>query len=100
MPQIMIRRKQFLKISLAKTHLTHTMFLSKLTITGLELVVKRQKPKMHLKNIPAGQNEETNWGSMRTENLVPNRNEDIWDADPPPEEPWVIKLDRGDIVDA
>ena len=62
-------RKQFLKISLAKTNLTHTMFLSKLTITGLELLFKSQKPKMHLKTSP----------QVKTERLIGGRFEpNIW----------------------
>lgn len=67
---------------------------------GIGVSSQKTKTENAPQNIPAGQNRETNWGSMRTENLV-NRNEDIWDADPPQEEPWVIKLDTyGDIVDA
>ena len=67
---------------------------------GIGVTSQKTKAENALQDIPAGQHRETNWGSMRTENLV-NRNEDIWDADPPPEEPWVIKLDMyGDIVDA
>jgi hypothetical protein len=67
---------------------------------GTGFTSQKTKAENALQVIPAGQHRETNWGSMRTENLV-NRNEDICDADPPPEEPWVIKLDMyGDIVDA
>ena len=67
---------------------------------GIGVTSQKTKTENAPQDIPAGQNRETNRRSIRTENLV-NRNEDMWDANPLPEEPWVIKLDTyGDIVDA
>ena len=100
MPQLKIRRKLFLKISLANDR-PHSHDVPVQTHNyGIGVTNQKTKTENAPQDIPAGQNRETNWWSMQTENLV-NRNEDICDADPPPEEPWVIKLDMyGDIVDA
>jgi hypothetical protein len=50
--------------------------------------------------IPAGQNRETNWWSIRTEYLVSDPDGDKWDVNVPPKITWVRKLNLfGNIID-